>query len=100
MALVSGGLCFSSSRACSVGTMNNSTLRRLASTCTSFITGKAPSPVPTTRRRHFHGIPSSNDSGVSKSFTELFGRFFLSLAYLTTVDHDVVVVADPIDPNG
>src|SRR5271166_1403342 len=28
-----------------------------------FITGKAPLPVPTTRRWHLHGIPSSNDSG-------------------------------------
>src|SRR5271169_6345347 len=37
---------------------------------------------------------------VSESFTELLGSFFLPLAYLTAVDHDVVVVADPIDPNG
>jgi hypothetical protein len=100
MALVSGGFCFSSSMACSVGTMNNSTSRRLASTCTSLITGKAPVPVPTTRRRHFHGIPSSSDRGVCPKASRNFGRFLLPLAYLATVDHDVVVVADPIDPNG
>ena len=81
MALVSGGFCFSSPMACSVGTMNNSTLRRLASSCTSFITGKAPLPVPTIRRRHFHGIPSSSESGVcpkaSRNFLEAF--FFVVL---------------------
>jgi len=37
---------------------------------------------------------------VSESFTELLGSLFLSLAYLAAVDHDVVVVADSIDPNG
>ncbi len=37
---------------------------------------------------------------MSESFTELLGGFFLPLACLTADDHDVVVVADPIDPNG
>src|SRR5271166_642303 len=37
---------------------------------------------------------------VSESLTELLGSFFLPLANLAAVDYDVVVVADPIDPNG
>ena len=43
---------------------------------TPFITGNAPVPVPTTRRRHFHGIPSSSENGVcpkaSRNFFEAF----------------------------
>ena len=37
---------------------------------------QAPVPVPTTNRRHFHGISSSNESGVcpkaSRNFLEAF----------------------------
>ena len=40
-------------------------LRRMASRFTSSITGNLPyAPVPTTSRRHFHGIFSSMESGV------------------------------------
>jgi hypothetical protein len=37
---------------------------------------------------------------MAESFTELLGGFLLPLAYLAAIDHDVVAVADPIDPNG
>ena len=101
MALVSGGFCFSSSMACSVGTMNNSTLRRSASACTSFITGKAPCAGADYQATALPRYPFlQRQRCVSESFTELLGSFFLPLAYLAAVDHDVVVVADPIDPNG
>src|SRR3989442_10061696 len=54
--------------------------RRQSSSFTSFITGNAPVPVPTTRRRHFQGIFSSTESGVcpkaSRNFLE---GFFLRL---------------------
>src|SRR6516225_274513 len=64
MAFVPSVRCLSFSIASAVGTITRSILRRLASACTSFITGNAPVPVPTTRRRHFHGIASSSDNGV------------------------------------
>ena len=42
-----------------LGGISSSTLRRLASRLTSSMTGRAPLPVPTTNRRHFHGIFSN-----------------------------------------
>src|SRR2546425_7540434 len=46
--------------------LSNPILRRSASSFTSFITGRLPyAPVPMTNRRHFHGISSSTDKGVS-----------------------------------
>src|SRR6516162_10218277 len=55
-------------------------LRRLASRFKSSITGSAPVPVPTTRRRHFHGIFSARDSGVCPNWSRNFlDGFFLRL---------------------
>src|SRR5271157_381396 len=50
---------------------------------------QAPLPVPTTRRRHFHGIPSSSESGVcpkaSRNFLEaFFSRLRTSPRSITT----------------
>src|SRR6516165_990010 len=60
--------------------MSNSILRRLASRFTSCITGSAPVPVPTTRRRHCHGIFSSRESGVCpNSASNFLEGFFLRL---------------------
>src|SRR5215475_1329514 len=64
MAFVSVGARLRASMAWAVGKMSNSMWRRMASSFTSSITGKAPVPVPTTRRRHFQGIFSSTESGV------------------------------------
>src|SRR5271166_4456805 len=76
MALVFSMRSFKSFMASSVGRMSNSILRRSASRLTSSITGRAPSPVPTTNRLHFHGISSSRESGVcpkaSRNFLEAF----------------------------
>jgi hypothetical protein len=64
------------------------------------MTGSAPSPVPTTKRRHFHGISSSSESGVcpkaSRNFLEAF--FFL-ITNLASVDHHIIAVFNAIDPN-
>jgi len=78
--------------------MSNSTLRRLASTCTSFITGKAPLPVPTNETTtlprmpiRIDGISYDHDVVIdrgevrerkkraSKKFREAFGHAPLSL---------------------
>ena len=64
IAFVSGSAAFNSSMAWAVGRIRNSTLRCRASCFTSSITGRAPVPVPITRRRHFQGIRSSAESGV------------------------------------
>ena len=37
---------------------------------------------------------------MSEGFAELPGGFLLAFKHLAAVDHDIVVVADPIDPNG
>ena len=65
----------------SVGNTSNSTLRRSASSRTSFITGNAPfAPVPITSRLHFHGIGSSTESGVCpNSSRNLLETFFFRL---------------------
>src|SRR5215469_2214662 len=53
---------------------------RVASRFSSSITGNAPVPVPTTRRRHFHGIFSATDSGVCPNSARNFLEgFFLRL---------------------
>jgi hypothetical protein len=81
-----------------VGKTSNSTLRRWASCLTSSITG---SPVPTTRRWHFHGIFSSTDSGVwPNSSRNFFGGFLLALADLPAIDHNVVLVGTAVDLDG
>src|SRR5262249_47457682 len=65
IAFVSPGCSFSVSIAAGVLRRSSSTLRRLASRFTSFITGRAPfPPVPITSRRHFQGIFSLIESGV------------------------------------
>ena len=90
-----------SSMAFAVGRINSSILRRLASAFTLSITGRAPVPVPTTRRRHFQGMSSSSDSGVwpklSRNFLE---AFFFALGDFAAIDHDIMVVSDSIDANG
>jgi hypothetical protein len=63
------------------------------------MTGKPPVPIPTTNRRHFHGISSFSDSGVCPRFAILLGRFLFALGHFARVDHDIVIVVDSIDPN-
>jgi hypothetical protein len=65
MALVSAVALVSALIASAVGRTTRSILRRRASSRTCCITGSAPSaPVPTTSRRHRHGMFSAIDSGV------------------------------------
>lgn len=71
-------------------------LRRLASRFKSSITGSAPVPVPTTRRRHFHGI-CERQRRVSKVVAEFLVQFLLAFADLAAVDHHVVFVDDAIN---
>lgn len=70
---------------------------RLASAFTSFISGRTPVPVPTTRRRHFHGIPSSSDSGVCpKASRNFFEAFFFRFRTLPRSMTTFMVVARSI----
>jgi len=73
MAFDPSGRRFSSSIASAVGKINNSILRRWASAFTSSMTGKAPVPVPTTNRQHFHGMSSC-------SLRELMAQRVFSIA--------------------
>src|SRR5262249_2667225 len=69
------------SRASSVGRINRSIFRRLASRFTSSITESDPYlPVPITRRWHFQGIRSSTETGVCPNASRnFFEGFFLRL---------------------
>src|SRR4029077_14931687 len=88
----------SSSIALAVGSMSNWTWRRLASFFTSSMTGRAPVPVPMTRRLHFHGIFSSAESGVwPNPPPEFLGGLLLTLADLPAIDEHVVLVSDAVD---
>ena len=51
---------------------------------------QSPSPVPTTKRRHLHGIFSSRESGVCPKASRNFSGSLL---------HHVIAVVDVIDPN-
>jgi len=83
MALVLFGCLFNISIAFPVGRISNSTLRLRASCFTSFITGRAPIPVPMTNCSQFHGIFSSVDSGVCPKDSRYFldGFFFRFLIF-------------------
>src|SRR5262249_54042389 len=79
MALVSSEFSCSVCIASAVGRTSRSIPRAPASRSTSSITGNLPyAPVPTTSRRHFHGIFSSVESGVglnsSRNFFETLFR--------------------------
>jgi hypothetical protein len=100
MALASLEFFFSASIALLVGSTSNWILRRLASRFTSFITGSAPVPAPITSLRHSQGIFSFTDNGVCpKASRNFLDAFFLALTDFPAIDHHVVFVRGPINPD-
>ena len=102
MALVSLGLFLSAAMALVVGSISNSTFRRLASSFTSFMTGSAPVPVPITSFLHFQGIFSSTESGVwpnsSRNFLEGFFLRFDTLPRSIRTSWSYVVPSMRMEP--
>src|SRR5712692_6611743 len=81
MALVSFRSCSNTFMASAVGRTNSLIFRRLASRCTSCITGNLLyAPLPITSWRHFQGMFSSTESGVCPKLSRNFlDGFFLRL---------------------